>query len=73
MRGAAIIVPSRLKAKRMVYSMPWCASSFGGGTQQERSAANMSRIEFKGVLVRSDDFAVFHLRSVLVVRDYCQP
>ena len=45
MRGAAIIVPSRLRAKRMVYSMPWRASSFGGGTQQARSAANISRIE----------------------------
>ena len=72
-RGMAqMMVPSRLKAKRMVYSIPWCASSFGGGTQQARSAANMSRIEFEGMLVRSNDFAVFHLRSVLVVRDYGQ-
>ena len=29
----------------MVYSMPWRASSFGGGIQQARSAANISRIE----------------------------
>jgi hypothetical protein len=42
MRGVAIIVPSRLKAKRMVYSIPWRASSFDGGTQLARSAANIS-------------------------------
>ena len=43
-----MICPSRLKAKRMVYSIPWRASSFGGGLQHARNAAYISRIESKG-------------------------
>jgi hypothetical protein len=31
----------------MVYSMPWRASSFGGGVQHARNAAYISRIESK--------------------------
>ena len=57
----------------MVYSIPWYASSFGGGTQQARSAANMSRIEFEGMIARSCEFAMLRLRSFLISRDDCQP
>ena len=42
-----MISPSRLKAKRMVYSIPRRASSFGGGVQHARNAAYISRIESK--------------------------
>jgi hypothetical protein len=43
-----MISPSRLKAKRMVYSIPCRAESFGGGTQQARSAAYIALIESSG-------------------------
>ena len=42
-----MIWPSRLKAKRIVYSLPRRASSFGGGVQHARNAAYISRIESK--------------------------
>ena len=40
--------PSRLNAKRMVYSIPRRATSLAGGTQQARSAAYISPIEVSG-------------------------
>src|ERR1700756_3848003 len=43
-----MIAPSPVKAKRMVYSIPWRPVSVGGGIQHARSAAYIAPIESRG-------------------------